>query len=623
MAIVTSRDSLSGLVARDGARRLDLDLLPLDEAIGLLRTLIGGRVDGDLDAAAALAAQCSRLPLALRVAADFAVTRPAVPLADLVTELAIQHRTLDLLDAGGDSRTGVRAVFSWSYRHLDPGTALAFRLMALHPGPDVDPFAAAALTNTTVEQAKCYLELLARAHLLTATELGRYVMHDLLRVYALDLACTCNTEDQRGAALTRLFDYYLHTAAVAMDTLFTAERHLQPGMGSPDAPAPPVSAPDTARRWLDAERTSLVAVAAHSAAHGWPGHATRLAAALARYLGNGCHFAEAIAIHGSARDAARLAGDHVAEAAALIRLGDISWEQDDGQQAFATFQQALAKSREAGDPAVEAGALSALGLAERSLGLYEQAAGHLRAAVTMYREVSDRLGEAQALSRLGSVFRRQGRYEPATSCYGRALAMFREAGDRGGEGYAHFRIGVAELQQGRHQQAADHFRQAVPLFCETGDRLGEAETLAELGFAELRQNSYRQAASQFQRALALFREAGVRSGEAKALGGLGEILLLTGFPGRAIAHYRAALDLAMTGDSDERARSYAGLARAHHLTGDSGQARRYWREALSVYAELGSPEADKIHAEMITAGYDDAKRAGGHDGHARPTRRMS
>ena len=48
----------------------------------------------------------------------------------------------------------MRAVFSWSYRHLDAGAARVFRLLGLHPGPDLDLYAAAALTGTTAEQAR-------------------------------------------------------------------------------------------------------------------------------------------------------------------------------------------------------------------------------------------------------------------------------------------------------------------------------------------------------------------------------------------------------------------------------------------------------------------------------------
>ncbi len=136
--IVTSRDSLAGLVAREGARRLELDLLPRADAVALLRALIGGRADADPAAAAALVRQCARLPLALRVAAELAAARPAQPLAQLAGELADEQRRLDLLEAGGDPRTAVRGVLSWSCRHLPADAGRAFRLLGLHPGPDFD-----------------------------------------------------------------------------------------------------------------------------------------------------------------------------------------------------------------------------------------------------------------------------------------------------------------------------------------------------------------------------------------------------------------------------------------------------------------------------------------------------
>ncbi len=147
--VVTSRDSLAGLVARDGAaapgpgpaaaRRRGRPAARADRRAGRRRAR----------RAAALAAQCCRLPLALRVAAELAAARPAVSLAELVGELADQQQRLDLLDAGGDPRTAVRAVFSWSYRHLDAEAARAFRLAGPAPGPDLDAYAAAALTGTS------------------------------------------------------------------------------------------------------------------------------------------------------------------------------------------------------------------------------------------------------------------------------------------------------------------------------------------------------------------------------------------------------------------------------------------------------------------------------------------
>ena len=323
--VVTSRDPLSGLIARDGARRVDLDLLPLADAVALLRALIGERVDADPAAAAALADQCSRLPLALRVAAELAVARPADSLADLTGELADQQHRLELLEAGGDSRTAVRAVFSWSCRHLPADGARAFRLAGLHPGPDLDSYTLAALMDNTPERAAQLLDLLARAHLMHhAARPGRYGLHDLLRAYAIGLTVDQDTENERRAALTRLFDQYLYTAAVAMDAIIPAEHHRRPRIPPPAIPGLPIADPGTARAWLDAERPALVAVATQAAAHGWPDHATRLAATLFRYLDGGGHYPEAVTIHGSARRAARGINDRVAEATALASLGPLT-----------------------------------------------------------------------------------------------------------------------------------------------------------------------------------------------------------------------------------------------------------------------------------------------------------
>ncbi|MCA1673826.1 MAG: AfsR family transcriptional regulator, partial [Actinobacteria bacterium] len=258
LVVVTSRDSLAGLVARHGARRLELDLLPAEDAVALLRALIGERVEAEPEAAAALAGQCAWLPLALGVAAELAATRPTVSLAQLVSELADHQRRLELLDAGGDPRTAVRAVFSWSYQHLPVETARAFRLIGLHPGLDLDPYAAAALTDTSRDHAQHLLDLLARAHLIQSTSSGRYGMHDLLRAYATHLVTIEDPENERRAALTRLFDHYLGTAAAAMDIFIPAEQYRRPCIPPLATPSPPMSDPTTARAWLDAERATLV-----------------------------------------------------------------------------------------------------------------------------------------------------------------------------------------------------------------------------------------------------------------------------------------------------------------------------------------------------------------------------
>jgi hypothetical protein len=231
--VVTSRDALSGLVARDGAARLDLEVLALAEAVALLRTLIGARVDAEPEAAAELASQCCRLPLALRVAAELATSRTGRSLASLTAELADLGARLDLLEADSDPLTQVRTVFSWSCRQLDAETAQAFRLLGLHPGPDLEPYAAAALAGTTVHQAQRILAALTRAHLIQPVSPGRHGMHDLLRGFARELSATWDGGQEQHAALTHLLDHHLHTAAVAMDIMFPAERQRQPRIPQP------------------------------------------------------------------------------------------------------------------------------------------------------------------------------------------------------------------------------------------------------------------------------------------------------------------------------------------------------------------------------------------------------
>ena len=599
VVLVTSRDALSGLVARDDAQRLDLDLLPQQDAVSLLRALIGDRVDADPGAAAALAERCARLPLALRVVAEFAAARPDISLAGLAAELAGQQQRLDLLAAGGDPRTAVRAVFSWSYRHLDDETAQAFRLAGLHPGTDFDPYAAAALTGTTAGQAGQLLEVLARAHLIQAAGPGRYGLHDLLRAYARELAASHDGEDKEHAALTRLFDHYLHTAATAMDTLHPAERHRRPRIPRPAIPAPPVTEPAAAQAWLDAERATLVAVTVHTAGHGWPAHATRLAATLFRYLDSGSHYPEAITIHTHARDAARHAGDRAAEATALNHLAGPHRRQGRYQQAIGQYQQALALFRQAGDRTGQAHALGNLGNVCADQGRYEAAISLHEQALGLYRQIGDRVGAARTLGNLGYIEERQGRYQQAARHHRQSLVIARETGNRTTECIALINLGTVALRQDRYRQAASHLHRALALCRETGYRFFEAEALTRISGVCLRQGRLQEATDHLQAAFALYRETGNRSGEADALNSLGEVLLATGQPGHARTQYTTALGLAgHIGDKHQQARAHDGLGRSYHATGDPGQARHHWRRALTLYTELGAPEADGVRARL-------------------------
>jgi len=598
--VVTSRDSQTGLVARDGAIRLDLDLLPSADAVRLLRALIGPRADADPDATAALAAQCCRLPLALRVAAELSAARPAVALADLAEELADQRRRLDLLDGGGDPGIAVRAVFSSSYRHLDAEGARMFRLVGLHPGPDFEPYAAAALTGTTVAQARQVLDRLARAYLIEPARPGWYGMHDLLRTYASELAVAVDSEEERQSALTRMFDYFLYTAAAAGDMLHPGERHRHPRVPPSATSSPPLTSAAAAQSWLDDERAALAAVAMHCAERGWPGHATRLAAILFRHLNLGGHYPEAVTVYTHVASAAHRSGDDAAEAAALNALGIIDWRQARYEQASDRLQQALQMFRAAGDRVGQAGALGNLGLIYVNQGHFQEAVNAFGEVLNLFRQISDRPGEVRTLCNLGIVEERIGLYHQAACHQEQSIIIAREIGAQDTEYLALLNLGTVRLRQGRWTEASDDLRRALALCREASYRPYEAVALTRIGDVCLRQGSPHDAVGYLQKGLSLFQEIGDRSGEADALNSLGEVLIATGQFNEAHTRHAAALDIAdPIGDKYEQARAHNGLGHACHATGERDQGRRHWQEALKLYTMLGVPEAHLVRVQLI------------------------
>jgi tetratricopeptide (TPR) repeat protein/transcriptional regulator with XRE-family HTH domain len=610
LAVVTSRDTLAGLVARDGARRLDLDLMSPADADILLTTLIGDRAAADPAATAALATACARLPLALRVAAELATARPGTALATLVTELAGEQRRLDLLDADGDPRTAVRAVFSWSYRQLDPATARAFRLLSLYPGADVEAHAAAALTGLPLGRTQQLLDTLARANLIHATAAGHYGQHDLLRGYARELAAEAEGTGQTRAALTRLFDHYLHTAAVAMDTLFPAQRHTRPRVPAPATPIPPVTEPAAARAWLEDRRDALIAAAVHTAEHGWPRHATRLAVTLFRQLNSGGHHAEAVTVLSCARRAAQRAGDRASEAEVLLSLGNIGWTKGRYRQATRYLRRAGVMFREIGDRNAQARTLHELGTIGMLEGRYPDSVRDHEQAIALFRETGDKAGEARALCNLAAIDLNQGHYQQATGHIQQGLVLCQQTGDVVCEAHLRDNFGVIEQRQGRYTEAIGQHRQAMALHRQTGHVAGEAHALASIGNASQRLGRLAEAVRCYRQALAMFRRTGARYGEVSVRNGLGVAHLAAGRPDRAHAHHAAALALARElGEKSEWAQAHDGLGHACQMLGDAEQARQHWDEALTLYTSLGAPQADEVRASLAALGPGPSQQA--------------
>jgi tetratricopeptide (TPR) repeat protein len=593
--IVTSRDDLAGLVARDGATRVDLDVLAGPEAAALLRTLIGARVDAEPEAAAALAERCVRLPLALRIAAEIAMAHPEKTLAEMLDDLADERRRLDVLDAAGDRRTAVRAVFSWSYQQLSPGAARAFALIGSHPGRDIDAYAVAALAGTDLSSALSHVDELRRAHLIETAGPRRHTMHDLLRAYAAEcLAAAANDPSQDGSSMTRLLDAIVFTAASAVRTLFPHDNAPTPAR--PSSPVPTVDSPELASRWLDEQRANLVAVAGHAASHGHPQHAADLSRVLWRYLEVGGHYQDALAVHGGAATVADQVGGG---AAVLANLGNTHWWLGAYRDALVYFERSLAGHRAAGDGDGEARALARIGVVHERLGDYGTAIGYMRQALDAYHRLGNRHGEGAQLVNLGAVQRRLGHHEEAAEHERRAADMFHELGDARLEGYALGNLGAVYSLLGRDDEATALLETALARCRETGDRGGEGSALGALGAAYARMKRFGEALDHLHPGLAIAREISDRGVETETLNTLGETLRAMEQPGPALERHRTALALTrQTGDRYEQARALDGIGAALSGLGRAAEARRSWRRALTAYERLAVPEVARVREQL-------------------------
>jgi tetratricopeptide (TPR) repeat protein len=353
------------------------------------------RAEAEPEAVDEIVDRCARLPLALAVAAARAATSPHLPLAKLAQELRDNHDRLDTL-AGHDPDTDVRDVFSWSYRTLDPAAARLFRLLGLHPGPDISLPAAASLAALPERRLRPAMATLLRAHLIVEPTAGRYTFHDLLRAYAAEQVAATEPEADRDEATQRLFDHYLHTA-------YWADRLLDPTRETIDLPPPPAGCeperlPDdaSAREWFVTELPAVLAAFDQAVAAGRDDNVWRLAWTIVPVLDRRGDWATSLAVHS-------------AGLAAATRLG-------------------LAPA--------QAAAHRALALAHTKLGRFDQAHRHLRQALDLYEGVGETDGQGNTHLNLTWVCEREGRLEAGLDHARAALDLYRKAGDRDGEAAA-------------------------------------------------------------------------------------------------------------------------------------------------------------------------------------------
>jgi DNA-binding SARP family transcriptional activator len=498
--LVTSRDQLTGLAAAVGAPLLTLDVVTDAEAAELLAARIGGdRLAAEPEAVARIVTFAARLPLALAVVAARAAAHPGFPLAALADELRESRSRLNVFD-GGAPTADVRAVLSWSYQRLDAPAARLFRLLGLHPGPDIEVRAAASLAGEPVAATGRAIADLARANLVAEHVPGRYGFHDLLRAYAAELAEALEPEPERRAAVARMHDYYLHSALVA-------DRLTEPQREPLAAPAPArgvtVAEPGVAvaaLAWFHAERQVLLAVADLAATDGHDGHAWRLVWALGPYLDRRRQWRDFIRIAQAGIEAAR--------------------REQDGR-ATASMHRLLAMALTA---------VKELADAEHH---YEQAAAE-------FARAGDRVGEAYALLNSAGVGEARGDYAVALQRVEAAAELFRAAGHAVGERIVLTPISYLSTQLGDHERTLSVCRSALADIPDLTE-MEQASMWSSSGHAHRHLGDYRQAIDCFHHALDLLRRAGHARIEATILRRLGESHQALGELDAALDAWRRAL----------------------------------------------------------------------------------
>jgi DNA-binding SARP family transcriptional activator/tetratricopeptide (TPR) repeat protein len=474
LVVVTSRDQLAGLIATEGAERVTLELLSPRGSRELLALRLGPeRAMAEPAAMDRITDRCAGLPLALAIVAARAGTHPQRPLAALVEQLEPPHGRLDALNAG-DPLSDVRQVFSWSYRSLSDEAARLFRLLALHPGPDVAPPAVASLAGVPLQQAHALLAELGRAHLLSEHRPDRFAFHDLLRLYAVELAHQHTLDEERRIALGRVMDHYLAAADAAADLLHPGRPAIigapvLDGVARIDLPSL-----DDAVAWFAAERHVLLAAVRACAAWDLHTHAWQLAWSLRDVLDRNRLWSEQVAIQHIGLDSAQRSGNRSAQAYTHRSLG----------RAYA------------------------------ELGQQDAAHKHYRHAYRLFSALGDHLGRAQIHMSLGMLAARSGDKRTSLDHHSQALALFERAGDRPGRGNALNNIAMNHLELGEHEQAYKHCVKALKLIREVGDRWGEASTLDSLGEIHLALGQPSIAVDRFEEAIALVRQVGDRFHEA-------------------------------------------------------------------------------------------------------------
>ncbi|MFE9097198.1 BTAD domain-containing putative transcriptional regulator [Streptomyces sp. NPDC007264] len=556
-ALITSRVRMVDLA---GAHLVDLDVMSPDEALALFTKIVGEeRVASEREAALDVVAACGFLPLAIRIAASRLAARRTWTVSVLAAKLADERRRLDELQAGD---LAVKATFELGYGQLEPAQARAFRLLGLADGPDISLAAAAAVLDLPVEDTEDVLESLVDTSLLESAAPGRYRYHDLVRLYAR--ACAERDEhppSERDAAMSRLLDFYLATAAEGYAIERPGDRlvdHLETartaGLVFPDRRA--------AQDWLYSEAVSLLACVRQSSDRARLRRAVDLLWATVDLAESGANSKEYETAATALRNAARSLSDGRAEGRANLVLANARHWSGYFDQANQEAREVLRLSEASGDPLPCCWAANILGAFAFYQNRYTEAEEYLERAIKDFRACGDLSGTAAALCNLSRLHLATDRADSAVVLAHQGTEMYEALGHSLKAANGHYALGMALSKNGRLSDATARLGDALQVFRASRQRLWEGMTLFRLAEVDLLAHRSAQAAANAEMALAMLRGIGGEWRRGNVLTVLGKALI---------------------------------------RVGQSGRAQVCWREALEIFERLNSPEAAEVQALLAPA----------------------
>ncbi len=579
LVLITSRHRLTALY---GAQPVTLDILPAEVAAQLfVRFAERPGLMMSEDAVAQIVERCGYLPLAIALIAGQLKHHTAWTAEYLANEL---QTTTDRLAPLHAESLSVAAAFDLSYRHLSSQQQRLFRRLGLHPGTDIDVYAASSLNETDVDISRQLLDDLYSYHLINEPSCGRYSMHDLVREYTRALV-GADDDAERDAVQRLLLDYFANSSFRAGGFLARRTATWLPDLSHGSVQSPDISDWGQALAWMNAERLNLQSLTDYAASHDQHKYVIAMAASMHGFLRFTGHWDQALGLQRTALESARRMGNRFAEADVLTNLGDMQYTTGDSAAAKVSLSKALDIYRDIRQKLGEANALKELGVVQRMTGDYRAAGASQALAMEIYDEANDQLGKANVLYELGIVRYLTDRLHEALANLTEALELYADLDNRLGEANALNSLCAVQVAAADYPAATSSITRALGVHREIGGRLGEANALKELGGVQFLTDHYSDAIGSLRESLEIYRSLRNRVGEANALSYLGAAQL-------AVGDYTAAGDslhqaLGLYGDDRLGvANVLTDLGDLQESTGDYGTAIASQIRARDLYQAL-------------------------------------